>query len=141
MRDKLEPLTANRVLAVEGISDRIIVQQAADLTDRNLDRLGVSLIATDGAGDMGAIIKLFGPHGFNIPLNLLIDEDARTATATKLGVPPGGIVGRVRWALRMSRLDGAYTWTRRWTSVARRATGAMRNISMGVLPILGGVVT
>ena len=91
VRDKLEPLTANRVLAVEGISDRIIVQQVADLTGRNLDRHGVSLIETDGAGDMGAIIKMFGPNGFNIPLNLLIDEDARNATASKLGVAPGDI--------------------------------------------------
>lgn len=88
VRDKLEPLTANHVLAVEGISDRIIVQQVADLTGRNLDRHGVSLIETNGAGDMGAIIKMFGGDGFNVPLNLLIDEDARNATATKFGVAP-----------------------------------------------------
>lgn len=91
VRDKLEPLTANRVLAVEGVADRIIVEQAADLTDRNLDRLGVSIVETDGAGDMGAIIKLFGPDGFNVPMTLLIDEDARDQTATKLGVPPSDI--------------------------------------------------
>ncbi len=91
VRDKLEPLTANRVLAVEGVSDRIIVEHAADLTDRNLDRRGVSIVETDGAGDMGAIIKLFGPDGFNVPMTLLIDEDARNNTATKLGVPPADI--------------------------------------------------
>lgn len=91
VRDKLEPLTANRVLGVEGVSDRIIVERAADLTHRNLDRLGVSIVETDGAGDMGAIIKLFGPDGFNVPITLLIDEDARNDTATKLGVPPGDI--------------------------------------------------
>ena len=43
VRDKLEPLTASHVLAVEGVSDRIVVQSVADLTDRNLDRLGVSI--------------------------------------------------------------------------------------------------
>lgn len=88
VRDKLEPLTANQVVAVEGISDRIVVEKVADLTGRNLDRLGVSLIQTDGAGDMPAIVTLFGPTGFNIPLALLIDEDARAKTAKKLGVDP-----------------------------------------------------
>ena len=85
---QLEPLTANKVIAVEGISDRIIVEKVADLTRRNLDRLGVSLVQTDGAGDMPAIVTLFGPTGFNIPLALLIDEDARGRTAKKLGVDP-----------------------------------------------------
>ncbi len=88
MRDKLEPLTATKVIAVEGISDRIIVEKVADLTRRNLDRLGVSLVQTDDAGEMPAIVTLFGPTGFNIPLALLIDEDARGGTAKKLGVDP-----------------------------------------------------
>lgn len=70
VRDKLEPLTARRVAAVEGISDRIILERCADATDRNLDRLGCALVETNGAGDMGAIIKLFGAfppssHGSN----------------------------------------------------------------------------
>lgn len=86
VRDKLEPLTARRVVAVEGISDRIIVERASDLTDRNLDRLGISLIETGGAGDMGAIIKLFGKSGFDIPMSMLIDKDATAATAKVLGV-------------------------------------------------------
>jgi putative ATP-dependent endonuclease of OLD family len=91
VRDKLEPLTANQVIAVEGISDRIIVEKVADLSGRNLDRLGVSLIQTDGAGDMPAIVTLFGPTGFDIPLALLIDEDARVKTAKKLKVDPGDL--------------------------------------------------
>jgi putative ATP-dependent endonuclease of the OLD family len=91
VRDKLEPLTANRVLAVEGVSDRIIVERAADVTGQNLDRLGVSVIETDGAGDMGAIVKLFGSNGFDVPLSLLIDEDARVDTAEKMGVAPADV--------------------------------------------------
>lgn len=86
VRDKLEPLTARRVVAVEGISDRIIVERASDLTDRGLDRLGISLIETSGAGDMGAIIKLFGKSGFDIPMSMLIDKDATAATAGFLGI-------------------------------------------------------
>jgi putative ATP-dependent endonuclease of OLD family len=87
VRDKLEPLTARRVAAVEGISDRIILERCADATGRNLDRLGCALVETNGAGDMGPVIKIFGPSGFDIPMSLLIDADARSYTATKLGVP------------------------------------------------------
>ncbi|GAB3689027.1 hypothetical protein GCM10028814_30510 [Angustibacter aerolatus] len=86
VRDKLEPLTARRVVAVEGVSDRILTEAAANSTGRNLDRLGVSLVETDGSGDMGAIIKLFGSSGFDIPLSILIDKDATKDTAKKLGV-------------------------------------------------------
>lgn len=86
VRDKLEPLTARRVVAVEGISDRILVERASELTDRSLDRLGISLIETGGAGDMGAIIKLFGKSGFDIPMSMLIDKDATAATAKVLGI-------------------------------------------------------
>ncbi|MFF1820584.1 ATP-dependent endonuclease [Kribbella sp. NPDC058245] len=87
VRDRLEPLTARRVAAVEGISDRIILECAAELTGRNLDRLGVSVAETGGAGDMGAIIKLFGKDGFDVPISMLIDADAANETAAKLGVP------------------------------------------------------
>lgn len=86
VRDKLEPLTANGVIGVEGISDRILIERIAGLTDRNLDRLGISLVETRGSGNMPAIIKLFGASGFQIPLSILIDEDARGETADVLGV-------------------------------------------------------
>ena len=86
VRDKLEPLTARRVVAVEGISDRIIVERASDVTDRNLDRLGISLIETSGSPGREPIIKLFGTSGFDIPMSLLIDKDATAETANELGV-------------------------------------------------------
>jgi len=105
VRDRLEPLTARRVIAVEGIADRMIVERAADLTNRTLDRLGVSLIETNGAGDMGAINTLFGPSGFNVPLSLLIDEDAETATATKLGVHPKDLNANFVWVSRADLED------------------------------------
>lgn len=97
VRDKLEPLTARRVVAVEGVSDRILMEAVADLTRRNLDRLGVSLVETDGSGDMGAIIKLFGKTGFDIPLSLLIDKDAATKTASKLGIPEADLAQHSVW--------------------------------------------
>ncbi|TQK69909.1 ATP-dependent endonuclease [Nocardioides sp. SLBN-35] len=97
VRDKLEPLTARRVVAVEGISDRIIVERCADATDRNLDRLGCSLVETNGAGDMGPVIKIFGPSGFDIPMSLLIDADAKGYTASKLGVAVADLHLRSTW--------------------------------------------
>jgi len=100
VRDRLEPLTARRVIAVEGIADRIIVEHAADLTNRNLDRLGVSLIETNGAGDMGAVNTLFGSAGFDVPLSMLIDADAEVDTAAKLGLPPGDLNSRFVWVSR-----------------------------------------
>ncbi len=97
VRDKLEPLTAARVIGVEGTSDRIILEQAAKLTERELDRLGVSVIETGGSGDMGAIIKLFGGKGFDVDMSLLIDEDAIADTAEKLGVEVADLKAHSVW--------------------------------------------
>ena len=84
--NKLEPLTARHIIAVEGIADRIILEQVASLTNKNLDRLGVSVIEVGGAGEMGPIFKLFGNEGFNIPIYLLIDKDATGKTAKSLKI-------------------------------------------------------
>lgn len=86
VRDKLEPLTARRVVAVEGISDRIILERVADVTGRNLDRLGVSVLETGGAGNMGAINKLFGKAGFDVPISMLVDAAANTANALSVAM-------------------------------------------------------
>lgn len=97
MRDRLEPLTARRVVAVEGPSDRIIVERCADVTGRNLDRLGCAMIETDGSGNMDAVVKVFGPDGFDIPMSLLIDEDAADDRASKFGVPVTELYLRSTW--------------------------------------------
>lgn len=97
VRDRLEPLTARRVVGVEGISDRIVLERVAELTGRELDRLGVSIVETGGAGDMGAIWQLFGPDGFDVPMSLLIDRDAVADTATKLGVAEADLSTRSVW--------------------------------------------
>lgn len=86
VRDKLEPLTATRVVTVEGLSDRIILERVADLTDRNLDRLGVSVIETDGSSEIKPIAKLFGATGFKLAVSRLIDEDAEKDVADALGI-------------------------------------------------------
>lgn len=107
VRDRLEPLTARAVLAVEGISDRVIVEKIAEVTDRQLDRLGVSLVETGGAGDMSAIHKLFGTNGFQTPTWMLVDQDAAQATADVLGVEVEEL-GDSQVAVSSPDLEGEY---------------------------------
>jgi len=97
MRDRLEPLTARSVVAVEGPSDRIIVERCADVTGRNLDRLGCAMIEADGSGNIDAVVKVFGPDGFDIPMSLLIDQDAAADRALKFGVAVGDLYLRSTW--------------------------------------------
>lgn len=105
VRDRLEPLTARRVIAVEGISDRIVLERIADLTDRNLDRLGVSIIETGGWGEMGPIDKLFGKDGFTIPIARLIDADAEQKVANQLGVNVADLPSNSVWVSRADLED------------------------------------
>lgn len=107
VRDRLEPLTSRRVVVVEGISDRIILECLADITGRNLDRLGVSLIEAGGCGDMGPLHKLFGADGFQVPMSQLIDADAEASVAKQLGVEISDLPGRSVWVSR-SDLEDEY---------------------------------
>ncbi|MGC2486351.1 MAG: AAA family ATPase [Acidimicrobiales bacterium] len=97
VRNKLEPLTANRVIAVEGISDRILLERIGDLTDRSLDRLGLCVVETGGSGGMVAVEKLFGETGFDLPMSQLIDEDAISSTARRLGIVDTELNSRSVW--------------------------------------------
>ena len=108
VRDRLEPLTARRVVAVEGVSDRIVLNKAAELTGRDLDRLGVSVIETDGAGDMGAIYQLFGEEGFKVPMSMLVDRDAAKSTADKVGVAEADLNAHSVW-ISEKDLEEEYT--------------------------------
>ena len=76
VKDKLEPLTARRIVFVEGLSDRIILERVAELTGRELDRLGVTIMEVGGCKNMKHVWSLFGKNGFDIPASILIDEDA-----------------------------------------------------------------
>lgn len=102
VRDRLEPLTSRRVVAVEGPSDRIVMERAADLTDRNLDRLGVSIVEAGSKTAMPSVEKLFGLTGFRVPLSQLVDEDAEASTAKRLGVKASDLPAQSVW---VSRID------------------------------------
>ena len=118
VRNKLEPLTARHVVAVEGTADRIILERVAELTGHDLDRLGVSVIEAEGAGDMKVVWKLFGENGFNVPLSLLIDQDAVDRTANNIGVAQRNFSEHSIWISErdleeeyVKALDESLLWT------------------------------
>lgn len=80
-KDKLEPLTARHIIFVEGVSDRIVLERVAELTGRELDRLGVTIMEVGGCKNMKYVWSLFGADGFDIPTSILIDEDAISAVS------------------------------------------------------------
>lgn len=84
--DKLEPLTSNKIIIVEGVTDRNVLVRAAYLLEKDLDRLGVSIVTLEGSGELTAVLKLFSNQGFNLPIYILIDDDAKEDAAKALGV-------------------------------------------------------
>ena len=84
----IEPLTARRVVLVEGVSDRILLERVAELTNADLNRRGVSVVDLGGAQLFSKAYDFFGPGGFDVPLCGLVDQDARSAWAEKVGVTP-----------------------------------------------------
>jgi len=105
VRDRLEPLTSRRVIVVEGPSDRIILEGVAEATDRNLDRLGISIVEAGSKNSIPSIEKLFGEAGFGIPLSQLIDEDAEAKTAKRLGVEVESLDTKSVWVSRVDLED------------------------------------
>lgn len=82
----IEPLTASRIIVVEGPSDRIVCARVAQLQGQNLDRAGITLFELDGADLFPTANKIFGAPGFDLPLYGLVDSDAAGKWAKELGV-------------------------------------------------------
>lgn len=87
----LEPLTARRVIVLEGVADRILLEQVARLRSLNLNRLGIAVLELGGSGLFRVANQLLGTDAFDVPMFGLVDEDARAEWAGILGVAPGGI--------------------------------------------------
>lgn len=87
----LEPLTARRVIVLEGVADRIILEQVARLQGLNLNRLGIAVLELGGSGLFRIANQLLGVDGFDTPMFGLLDEDARTEWAGILGIAPPDI--------------------------------------------------
>lgn len=84
----LEALTARRVLIVEGLADRIVVEAAAAAKGIALDREGVTVFALDGADKFKHVIKILGSTGFDVGLCGLCDEDREASWAGILQTSP-----------------------------------------------------
>jgi len=80
----LEGLTARRMLFVEGLADRIVVEAAAQVAGDSLDRLGVSVFALDGADKFSHVLKIIGKNGFDLSICGLCDEDREEAWSGNL---------------------------------------------------------
>ena len=84
---RIELLTASRIIAVEGQSDRMVLEKVAELTGSYLDRDGIEILEAGGCGEMQHVKKIFGAEGFGSSVSILIDQDAEDKMAKALGIP------------------------------------------------------
>ena len=89
----LEVLTARYTLIVEGISDRVIVERAAELAGIGLDRIGAVVFDIDGAHKFPHVYRLIGSAGFNVPLLGLVDEKEQAIWLGAVGGRPKDVFG------------------------------------------------
>lgn len=87
----IEPLTAARLLVVEGVFDRLVVRSASEALGRDLDKKGVAILDLDGANTITSLVRLYGKDGFDVPLYGLVDADQQEAWADALGVAPADL--------------------------------------------------
>lgn len=99
---RIELLTAKRIIAVEGQSDRMLVEKVAELTGRHLERDGIELLEAGGCKEMPHVMNIFGENGFGMQVSVLIDEDAEAYTARSLGVQVNNLASK---AVYVSRID------------------------------------
>src|SRR6266540_2004904 len=68
-----EAFLARTVVLVEGISDQRALEALAERRGRSLDSEGISIVPIGGAKNIGSLLDLFGPHGFDVRLAGLCD--------------------------------------------------------------------
>jgi putative ATP-dependent endonuclease of the OLD family len=94
----LEALTARRVIIVEGVSDRVIVERAARLMGISLDRLGAMVLEIDGADKFPHVYRLLGETGFCVPVLGLVDEAEKMRWHGQIGGKAATVFGTTLWA-------------------------------------------
>lgn len=82
----IEPITARRVVLVEGPADRILFRRAAELVGVDLDRLGIAIFELNSADFFPSAYSLLGPGGFDLPMTGLVDKDRAAKWADHIGV-------------------------------------------------------
>jgi predicted ATP-dependent endonuclease of OLD family len=63
------------VILVEGLSDRLALEAVAARRGRDLDDERVSVVAMDGARNIGRFLERFGPRGQGIAMAGLFDAE------------------------------------------------------------------
>lgn len=82
---KIELLTAKQIIAVEGQSDRMLLEEVANKTGRHLERDGIEILEAGGCHEMPHVLDIFGENGFGLRVSILVDEDAEEDMANALG--------------------------------------------------------
>jgi putative ATP-dependent endonuclease of the OLD family len=103
----LEALTARCAIIVEGPSDRIIVERAAQLLGIPLDRLGAVVFDIDGAHKFPHVYKLLGRSGFCVPILGLVDEKEQDLWLGQFGGKPKAVLDTKLWVSK-SDLEAEY---------------------------------
>ncbi len=89
----LEVLTARYALIVEGLTDRVIVERAAELAGIALDRIGAVVFDIDGAHKFPHVYRVIGSAGFNVPLLGLVDDKEQAIWHGAVGGKPMHVFG------------------------------------------------
>jgi hypothetical protein len=66
-------VNSRTVVLVEGISDQVALHAIAERRGRDLDADGISIVAMQGATNIGHFLELFGPRGLAVGLGGLCD--------------------------------------------------------------------
>lgn len=84
-RELVGPLTAEAIIAVEGPSDRIVVEACAEALGLSVHKSSIVVLDLQGAENFARASGFFGASGFGIPFFGLVDEDLAPKWATVLG--------------------------------------------------------
>lgn len=84
---QLEPMTSTQIIAVEGPSDRDVLNAAAKAQGVDFDRRGISIVEMGGGDNYQQVLDVFGGEGFDIPILFLLDEDMEQRVAKAFGLP------------------------------------------------------
>lgn len=97
---RIELLTAKQVIAVEGQSDRMLLEKVADKTGHLLERDGIEILEAGGCHEMPHVLEIFGENGFGLRVSILVDEDAEEDMANALGVKKDDLASKFVYVSR-----------------------------------------
>ena len=80
-------MTSTQIIAVEGPSDRDVLNAAAKAQGVDFDRRGISIVEMGGGDNYQQVLDVFGGEGFDIPILFLLDEDMEQRVAKAFGLP------------------------------------------------------